>query len=242
MFPWGRPGLDPLAQDGASVYHGGTLSGPSALPNEYEHTLMKAAHKFVCSIVLLTLLAVQGCDKKKKKATVPPKMQAPTVAVTLPKEIPLDQQPQEPQPPVVTPPPPAEPTKTKPKPKKTSRNSAKKSNPPVSSPGTSQGNPTVANAKPAGNPADVLPETMIAAAVPNAQLVRQKEDTTRMVDATENALKELTRSLSSEEESMKNQIQSYLKQSRRATSDGDFERAFNLAKKAQILTDALIKK
>ena len=100
----------------------------------------------------------------------------------------------------------------------------------------------MASAKPPGNPADVLPETMIAAAVPNAQLVQQKEDTTHMVNATENALKGLTRSLSSEEKSMKSQIQSYLKQSRKATTDGDFERAFNLAKKAQILADALTRK
>ena len=41
---------------------------------------------------------------------------------------------------------------------------------------------------------------------------------------------------------MRTQIQSYLQQSRKATIDGDFERAYNLAKKAQLLADALIKK
>ena len=41
---------------------------------------------------------------------------------------------------------------------------------------------------------------------------------------------------------MKSQIQSYLQQSRKATTDGDFERAFNLAKKAQLLAEALSKK
>ena len=204
---------------------------------------MTAAHKFVCSTLLLTLFAMQGCDNKKKKAAVPPKMQAPTVAVTLPNEIPLTQQPEQSGPPPAATPPPAQPAKTKSKPKKppkSSTSSAKKANPPA--PSTNQGGQTVASAKLPGNPADAVPETMIAAAVPNAQLVQQKEDTARMVDATENALKGLTRSLSNEEKSMKNQIQSYLRQSRKATTDGDFERAFNLAKKAQILADALIKK
>ncbi len=83
---------------------------------------------------------------------------------------------------------------------------------------------------------------MIAAAVPEAQVVRQKEETTRMVDATENALKGITRSLSDDEKSMKSQIQSYLQQSRKASTDGDYERAFNLAKKAQLLAEALVKK
>ena len=72
--------------------------------------------------------------------------------------------------------------------------------------------------------------------------MQQKEDTTRMVDATENALKGITRSLNDDEKSMKSQIQSYLQQSRKATTDGDFERAFNLAKKAQVLAEALVKK
>jgi ElaB/YqjD/DUF883 family membrane-anchored ribosome-binding protein len=63
-----------------------------------------------------------------------------------------------------------------------------------------------------------------------------------MVDATENALKGISRQLSDDEKSMRTQVQSFLQQSRKATVDGDFERAYNLAKKAQLLADALIKK
>jgi len=202
---------------------------------------MTAAHKLVCSTLLLTLLATQGCDKKKE-AAVPPRMQAPTVAVTLPSEIPLTQEPEETPTPIVATPPQEQPAKAKTKPKKPVRNStstAKKSNPPAPS---TQGNQTDASAKPPGNPADAVSETMIAAAVPNAQLVHQREETSRMVDATENALKGLTRSLSDEEKGMKSQVESYLRQSRKATSDGDLERAFNLAKKAQLLAEALVKK
>ena len=205
---------------------------------------MTAAHKLVWSILLLTLLATQGCDKKKK-AAVPQKAQAPTVAVTLPSEIPLTQEPEQTPAPVVTTPPQEQPAQAKAKPKKPARNStstAKKTTPPATPPASTQGNQTEASLKPPGNPADAVPETIIAAAVPSAQLVHQKEETSRMVDSTENALKGLTRSLSDEEKGMKSQVESYLRQSRKATSDGDFERAFNLAKKAQLLADALVKK
>jgi len=62
-----------------------------------------------------------------------------------------------------------------------------------------------------------------------------------MVDTTEAALKNLTRQLNEEEKAMRTQIETYLQQSRKATADSDYERAFNLAKKAQVLADALIK-
>jgi hypothetical protein len=38
------------------------------------------------------------------------------------------------------------------------------------------------------------------------------------------------------------QIKTYIDQSRKATSDNDFERAYNLANKARLLSDALVKK
>jgi hypothetical protein len=86
------------------------------------------------------------------------------------------------------------------------------------------------------------PDLAIAAAIPSAEVSKQKEETVRMVDATENTLKGINRSLSDDEKAMRTQIQSYLQQSRQATADGDVERAFNLAKKAQLLADALTKK
>ena len=63
-----------------------------------------------------------------------------------------------------------------------------------------------------------------------------------MLDSTEKSLKSLNHNLSHDEETMVTQIKSYVTQSRKATSDGDFERAYNLAKKAQLLADALVKK
>lgn len=198
---------------------------------------MISTRKIVTSLFLVALLFVQGCTRKK--ATLPPKATAPTIAESLPDGYPLEEQP-EPSPQVAeTQPPPPQPTT---KPKKPAR-SAKKTNPApnptaANNAQNGKGNQTVASVRPADTP----PQTVIAAAIPSAQLTQQKEETTRMVDSTENALKGLTRSLSDDEKSMKSQIQSYLQQSRKATTDGDFERAFNLAKKAQLLADALLKK
>ena len=78
--------------------------------------------------------------------------------------------------------------------------------------------------------------------MPSEAITKQKESTAQIVDATENSLKNLSRQLSDAEKAMKTQIESYLQQSRKATTDGDFERAYNLAKKAQLLSEALIKK
>jgi hypothetical protein len=200
---------------------------------------MTATRKFVCCLVLPPLLFMVGCQKKK--ASLPPKTQAPTVAVVLPDELPLPQAPEDAPEPTVQQPPEPPPAKTKPKkPTRTTTSSAKK-NPSAVPPPTAGGNQTVASLHP---PKATSPEpgTALAAAVPSAQVTQQKEDTARMVESTENSLKGLNRTLSDDEKSMRSQIQSYLQQSRKATTDGDYERAFNLAKKAQLLAEALVKK
>jgi hypothetical protein len=98
----------------------------------------------------------------------------------------------------------------------------------------------VAAARP---PADAAtPDTAIAPDVSSDQLTRQKQTTVQLLDLTENSLKRLaSRSLSSDEQSMVTQIKAYVLQSRKATSDGDYERAYNLAQKAHLLSDALSK-
>ena len=74
------------------------------------------------------------------------------------------------------------------------------------------------------------------------QLSQQKQTTTQLLDETEKTLNGLNRTLSHDEEEIVNQIRSYVGQSRNATKDGDFERAYNLATKAHLLSDALAKK
>jgi len=194
--------------------------------------------KLVTLLLVFGLLFVEACTKKKP--VLPSHAPAPTIAVDLPEEIP--ENPTDEQPASVAQEKPPEPPPVKTKPKKTTRSTAKKSPPPAStspaaSPAVTNSNQTVASLRPPSPP-----DTAIAAAMPSAAINRQKEDTAQIVDATENNLKNLSRSLNDEEKAMKTQIQSYLQQSRKATTDGDFERAFNLAKKAQLLADALIKK
>jgi hypothetical protein len=191
--------------------------------------------KLVTLLLVFGLLFIEACNKKKPVVLSRPS--APTIAVDLPDEIP--ENPDVPPAPVANEQPP-EPPPVKTKPKKTTRTAAKKtppaSAPPVAPP-PANGNQTVASLRP-----PAAPDTAIAAAMPSEKINQQKEETAQIVDATENNLKNLSRSLNDDEKAMKTQIQSYLQQSRKATTDGDFERAYNLAKKAQLLADALIKK
>ena len=116
--------------------------------------------------------------------------------------------------------------------------SKKPAQPPVSN----QANITVAVNRPPANPApEITPDIAIAADVSSQQLVQQKKTTTQLLESTEKNLKGLNRSLNQDEKAMVNQIKSYVTQSRKATSDGDFERAYNLAVKAHLLADALVR-
>ena len=206
---------------------------------------MSIARKFVSSFLLLALLWTEACNKKKP--VLPPITPAPTIAAQLPDEIPENPEtpaPEVAQAPVVPPP-------AKTKPKKPTHTVAKKTTPPATAPSAPVVAPplpanttqTVASLRPPRNPgSEAPPDTAITAAIPSEAVTRQKENTAQIVDATENSLKNLSRQLSDEEKALKSQIQSYIQQSRKATNDGDFERAFNLAKKAHLLADALSKK
>lgn len=189
---------------------------------------------------------------------LPAQTPAPTLAEALPDEIP--EKPEEPTPEVVQAPVVTPPVKSKPKkPTRTATGNNKKTvAPPVSTPAPPTPAPAAASLPtqdPGANtqivatartPRTAAPESTpdlaIAAVIPSKTVSKHEEETARMVDATENTLKGINRSLSDDEKAMRTQIQSYLQQSRKATADGDVERAYNLAKKAQLLADALIKK
>jgi len=101
----------------------------------------------------------------------------------------------------------------------------------------------MAAARPPGNPAAETPsDTAISADVNSAELTHQKQTTAQLLDQTEKTLSGLSGPLSHAQEELIVQIRSYVAQSRKATTDGDFERAYNLATKAHLLTDALISK
>ncbi|MGB8771079.1 MAG: hypothetical protein WCC92_15780 [Candidatus Korobacteraceae bacterium] len=194
---------------------------------------MNIWRQFAAAVLVLSLLLSVAC--KKKKPQLPPQAQAPTIAVPIPDEISE-----------AAAPPPAAPKKEEPapppaKPKSQPHHHKKTAQPPASNSETS-GNSTVAAAHPPPNLAEGAPDTAIAADVSSAQVSQQKQTTADLLAAAEKNLKSVNRKLSHDEQDMVAQIKTYIKQSRKATSDNDFERAYNLATKARLLSDALVKK
>ncbi len=200
---------------------------------------MSFGRQFVISVLVMWLLLAVGCVKKKPQ--LPPQAKAPvaTVPVPLPAEISEE-----------TPPPPPPAAKREPspqevtKPKPASHHRRKPAQPPAvqsNTTGANGANSTMASAKPPSNP-ETPPDMAIAADVSSAQLSQQKQTTTQLLEAAEKTLNGLNRSLSHDEEEIVAQVRSYILQSRKATTDGDFERAYNLATKAHLLSDALVKK
>jgi outer membrane biosynthesis protein TonB len=206
---------------------------------------MRIARATVAVIVLASMLALGGC-KKKKSAVPPPQAQAPTITHPEPEvqpPAPVASEPNRPEPeaapaetaPVATPAP-------APKPKTKPHHAAKKQVPP----------PPVE--KPAENPAEKQPSKTVvteggtqpatpqlSASMPHDQAIHQKLNTNQLLEATDYNLKSVTRTLSADEQAMLQHIRSYMQQSRDASKDGDTERAYNLALKAHLLSDELIK-
>jgi len=201
---------------------------------------MAFGRQFVISILLLALLLTPACEKKKKPLVDVSKLQVTPLEVRVPDRIAEEPLP-EPKPaqPEVTA---AQEPPQKPPPKR--HISKKPPTPAAPAPvaNTNQANATIATARPPMNPVVEPPDPAIAAGVSSQQLSRQKQNTTELLDDTEKNLKGLNRGLSHDEEVMLAQIKSYVSQSRDATREGDFERAYNLAMKAHLLADALIKK
>jgi hypothetical protein len=208
---------------------------------------MNFGRQFAASTLVMALVMLAGCAKKKPPLPSQAKAPIDTIALPLPDEISE-----------ASPPPPAPPPRQEaqvqepPKPKPTTKRKQKKQTQPPAitiASGTATppaaanaGNNTLAAAHPPANPAEVPTDTAIAADVSRSQLTQQKQTTAQLLDSTEKTVNNLNRTLSHDEEEIVNQIHSYVAQSKKATGDGDFERAYNLATKAHLLSDALVKK
>lgn len=195
-------------------------------------------------LVLALILGASGCKLKKTKPNIPPQAQAPTI--TIPSTEASSTQPGPPPPASVEPArplptpgevaeniPPEEPT-PKPQHRTPRRTSPPKKtvveNTPEPAPATT---PTTPQQQQQGQ---------LTASVSHNDALQQKVDTQQLIDATENNLRGLTRSLSNDEQVMVAHIRSYMQQSKNAITDGDLERAYNLALKAHLLSDELVKK
>lgn len=186
------------------------------------------------------LLVSTGCAKKKPQLPAQAKAAADPIAMPLPDEISE----------TAPPPPPAQPQPEPPAPEVTvakppKRHGGKKkittTAPPASLQAANPPATDVSNTVAMARPPEITPDPAIAADVSNAQLLHQKQSTAQLLDETEKTIGGL-KGLSHDQEEMVTQIRSIVNQSRKATSDGDFERAYNLATKAHLLSDALVKK
>jgi outer membrane biosynthesis protein TonB len=92
-----------------------------------------------------------------------------------------------------------------------------------------------------GQPAADAGTVGISAAVDHSQEARQQEMTQQLLSSTDANLKSINRPLTADERAMIDEIRNYMAQSRAAITDGDFTRANNLATKAHLLSDELVK-
>ena len=176
-------------------------------------------------LLLVTLGGLSAC-KKKKPVLPPPQAQVPSIILPLPEPLPpptTSPEPNRPQPQNV---PAAE---EKPPVKKHPRVAKKPQQPPATAPATQP------------QPQRPAEDTQLTATNNPQEALHQQLNTTQLLDATENNLKTLSRSLSTDEQAMIQHIRSYMQQSRTALDQKDFERAYNLAYKARLLSDELIK-
>lgn len=190
------------------------------------------------------LASLSGCPFKKQPPPVPQQGQAPTVQPE-PTPPPPAEPPAEAQPA----PPPAEPRPEKtettaetPKPKKPSP--AKK---PAAQTSASQGQPSQSATAPTQTSKLIIQE----GSAPNSQAQaggaledsssQNKQTTEQLLKDTETNLNKINRPLSPDEQAMVAQIKEYMKQSREATNSSDAVRARNLALKARLLSDELVK-
>jgi outer membrane biosynthesis protein TonB len=201
---------------------------------------MRIARATVAGILLASMLALGGC-KKKKPAVPPPQAQAPAISQSEPEAqppVPAASEPNRPQPEATQPEIAPAATAPAPKPKTKPRHAAKKTVPPpaVEKPAEKQPSKTVVTE---GGTQPATPQ--LSASMPHDRAIHQKLNTNQLLEATDYNLKSIARVLNADEQAMLQHIRSYMQQSRDATKDGDTERAYNLALKAHLLSDELIK-
>jgi outer membrane biosynthesis protein TonB len=200
--------------------------------------MSKPRYKIAILALSLVLLGA-GCKKKQPKVP-PPQAQAPTVTQqepakpeTAPPEATATSEPK-----ADTDKPPAEASKPKPKPRrKAAKPAAKKEAPVVVADNTPPPKIVIQEGG-----AETESSGQINVGISHGDSAHQKQNTQQLIDSTETNLKGIRRSLSTDEQGIVQQIRNYLTQSRSATDQGDIVRAHNLALKAHLLSDELVKR
>lgn len=192
------------------------------------------------------VVSLSGCPFKKHQPPVPQQGQAPTVPPE-PVPPPVVETPPEPQP--VPPPPETSPEKAedkapkkKPSPKKpaTPATANQPANPPAPAPAQAPAKTSKLIIQEGNSPNS---QGQLAAGVGlSDSSARAKQTTEQLLQAAQGNLNGINRPLSPEEQAMVAQIKDYMTQARKATDDSDTVRAHNLALKAYLLSDELVKK
>lgn len=202
--------------------------------------------RFVQTSSSLLVLALTGCPFTpfSKPKSEPPIALAklPTMAypVVLPPPEPIPAPPE----PVATDVPPAMPapkmTKPKPRPRAPKVVTEK---PATSADNSQQQLPPSSNQKVTISPGGGSPaaNSGISATLGHTDEAHQGETTAQLLQLTEDNLRNLNRQLSADERAVVDQIRNFMAQSRAATTDGDAVRARNLALKAHLLSDELVR-
>jgi len=203
---------------------------------------------FKATILLLSLSAAVGCHKTRPPVPVaapPPAAQPqqqpetqPSQPTQQPKETTAEQQQQAPsETPRATTTTAEQPKARHPKPQTTSKNEPQGDKKPAE---VAKNVPPKVVIQDGGAPN--APGTgQIAPTLSQAQTAAREATTEQLLETTENNLKNIKRQLSSDEQATVTQIKDFIAQSRQAIKEHDLVRAHNLASKAHLLSDALIK-
>jgi hypothetical protein len=207
---------------------------------------MKPLRLNAAAIGLVLLLGISlGCEHKKPVLVMP--QQPPTTAAPQPSPTPEPAAQAADQPLVPTPTPtPAEQPKTAEKTKpKHERHTGKKPSPAIAA--EKPDSEVAKNTPPKTKiiPAEKTePQTSFGQISPGptpADATHSQSSTDQLLQGAEANLNSITRQLSKDEEAMRTQIREFINQSRKATTENDPARAHNLAVKARLLSDDLVK-
>lgn len=191
---------------------------------------MQLGRNLLLATIALALSMGTACHRRKPNVPVraqPPTIEQPTIP-------PVASQP-EPTPPTATPGE-EQPVATEPAPVKTKK--PKRHRRPL--PATTANTPPT---KPAPKAETPQPDTgvQITADMPQNVANERRQQTEGLLQAAEGNLKKINRTLTDGEESMQRQVRNYITQSRLAMQDGDLDRGYQLAYKAQQLSQELVK-
>ena len=209
---------------------------------------MTSKNQIAASSFLVLALFATGCDKKKKKqAVVPPPTivqspattntsaannpPAPATSTTTPATTTITQTPPQNKP-VAKPKPVHQKPAHKPAPQK---------------PPASNGTTTAANTAPPritidNGGSDAQPGNISSTPISHTEEAHHRMSVAQLNQSTEDNLRSITRQLTPDEQSIVSQVRSFMAQANAATKDGDVIRAHNLALKAHLLSDELVRR